>query len=91
MLYIYTSLFLLFALAGQVAANSQGPSDGDPEVFPQRNKPGKKGHPRKRINILDQSLEKMKSAMKEERLNHDIPETPETTPSGRPKRRAAKV
>ncbi|XP_017349715.1 general transcription factor 3C polypeptide 2 [Ictalurus punctatus] len=80
---------------GQTAASSQGPSDTEQEVLPPQNKPQKKrGRPRKTVNNQDSDPTKMKSAPSEVPVNHDssaIPESPEMTPSGRPKRKAAKV
>lgn len=89
-------LFFFFycALAGQTAASSQGPSDTEQEVLPPHKKSRKRGRPRKTINNQDKSPAKMKSATSEAPVNHDspvIPESPEMTPSGRPKRKAAKV
>lgn len=88
------TFFINFALAGQMAASSQGPSETEQEVLPPR-KPRKRGRPRKTTDSQDKTPAKMNiSATSEAPVNRDspdIPESPEMTPSGRPKRRAAKV
>ncbi|XP_060770165.1 general transcription factor 3C polypeptide 2 isoform X2 [Neoarius graeffei] len=75
---------------GQTAASSQGPPDTEQVVLP----PRKRGRPRKIINIDNNGPAQIKSTTSEAPVNHDspiIPESPEMTPSGRPKRKAAKV
>lgn len=69
-------------LAEQTADSSHGPSDTEKKVLPAAEKSSRRGRPRKKPrNDQDESLEKTKS----------VPENTETTSSGRPKRRAAKV
>ncbi|XP_047674883.1 general transcription factor 3C polypeptide 2 isoform X1 [Tachysurus fulvidraco] len=68
--------------AEQTAASSQGPSDTEKKVLPAAEKSSRRGRPRKKPrNDQDEILEKTES----------VPENTETTASGRPKRKAAKV
>ncbi|MCI4395881.1 hypothetical protein PGIGA_G00196970 [Pangasianodon gigas] len=80
---------------GQTGASSQGPSDTEQEVLPPHTKSNKRGRPRKTLkNNQDTGPAKTKSTASEAAVNHDspaIPESSEMTPSGRPKRKAAKV